>query len=338
MRGLTRALVGRADVVWFGDDSLAPDGIVETIRVPGPYPALDTRIGQRIAQRSGVDVFHFMGNTGWLRRGSVPMVLTIQDLIYFDRTRKGRTPRQRVGHIYLRFNTRRAAVAAHCLAVPSEATAREVVDRFQPSGQPQVIPWGVDRPQGTPNRTADQPYVVAFCARDPRKGVAGLLDAWRDMPPDGPELRLLAGGGLLPDLERRVRAEFPGRGVQVLGYLPREELWDVIRGSVALVHPATADGFAFPVLEAMAAGVPVIGGLSQAALELGGEALLRIDPRDVRGSIRRLASDLAADPALRAEAAARATARADAFSWDATADRYLELYEQAVGVGRAERC
>ena len=69
---------------------------------------------------------HFTANAGWWHTGSVPHVLTVHDLIWASTWLTGYSPRQIVGHAYLRWVVPRSARAAAAVAAPSETTARAI--------------------------------------------------------------------------------------------------------------------------------------------------------------------------------------------------------------------
>jgi glycosyltransferase involved in cell wall biosynthesis len=325
------------DVVWFGDPTLAPDGVAGKVKIAGPYPILDTWMGQAVVRKANIDVFHFAANTGWARPAPVPTVLTIHDLIFMESGIHSRGLRQIVGHRYARFSTRRAAHQAAAIAVPTAATANEVVQALAPPASPVVIHWGVDLPPQTvshkPDVAPSEQYLAAFSAQDPRKGTGVVVDAWRALGPDRPRLRLLGGAGVPRGLESRIAEDLRSGRIELLGYVPREKVVDVIAGALALIYPSTAEGFGFPVIEAMALGVPVVSGLAPATLELGGQALIRIDPGAPVTSIAEAVTRLRRDAPFRDRVSALGREIASQFSWAAAAEAYRALYVRAATTG-----
>jgi len=327
---------GEVELVWLGDPELAPPGTARGVSLHrAPYPLLDGPLGRALIARLNVDVVHFTGNTGWGRRGPVPAVLTLHDLIFMGTCARGRSPRQMIGHRYERRLVGRAVKVADAVVVPSRTVAEDVRARFGPGVVPQVVPEGVSLPPVSPgvasktSEPSEPRYLVAFAGRDPRKRTTEVVEAWRRLAPLHMRLRLLAGGGLPAGLRESLAADELARTVEILEHLPRQELWSVLSGAFALLYPTSAEGFGLPVLEGMAAGTPVITGLAPVTHEVGGDAIVPLDPDDVAGSIAAAVLRLDADPGWRSEMSERGRRRAREFSWRKTAAAYLDVYRSA---------
>lgn len=94
------------------------------------------------------------------------------------------------------------------------------------------------------------------------------------------------------------------------------------------VHPSRSEGSPMAVLEAMAAGLPVVASAVGGVPELVGRAGLLTAPGDTAGLARALVRVLG-DRLLAARLGTRARRRAGAFTWDAAARAYTRLYAQA---------
>ncbi|MDQ3702685.1 MAG: glycosyltransferase family 4 protein, partial [Chloroflexota bacterium] len=145
-----------------------------------------------------------------------------------------------------------------------------------------------------------------------------------------PELRLVGtpgwGGAEIVSLPQRLGI---GGDVRFLGRLPTPEVAALYRGALALVYPSLWEGFGLPVLEAMAAGAPVIAADRASIPEVAGSAAILIDPEDpdaLAGAMARVADDAI----LRAELRRRGHARALEFSWERAARETLDVFEEAL--------
>jgi glycosyltransferase involved in cell wall biosynthesis len=308
-----------------------PDAAVVPIGRTGaaPYPALDLLPWPVLAHSLRLDVMHFTGNTGWPVHGRTPFVLTVHDLIFFERTEAPRSLRQRAGHAYERLIVPAAVRAADEVIAVSETTAAAVEARFGRVAT--VIGHGIAVPQEPAPRAAGAPYLVAFGGRDPRKALDLALATYRAAREHVARLEVVARAGVPEGFLRDAAAELAAGTVVVHPDLSRGALDELIRGALALLYLSRSEGFGLPVLEAMAQGTPAITGLAPATRRLAAGAALLVDPADPVGTAAAHARRLAGDPALRARLAEAGRARARAQTWDAVAERHLDAYRRAIG-------
>jgi glycosyltransferase involved in cell wall biosynthesis len=113
---------------------------------------------------------------------------------------------------------------------------------------------------------------------------------------------------------------------------PPAELPALYRHAGLLVNPSTWESFSFPVVEAMAAGTPVLCSDLPALREVAGGAALFFDPND-GPALAALLECAARDAALRRRMRAAGLERARAFSWEAAGRKTVELYRQVLAPG-----
>jgi phosphatidyl-myo-inositol alpha-mannosyltransferase len=184
----------------------------------------------------------------------------------------------------------------------------------------------IDRFAGAQPTPSRQPAVLFAGRHEPRKGLAVLLDAWRGLDRDA--VLWVASTG--PQTEELRRRNVPG--VEWLGSLSERELERRMRGASVFCAPSVAgESFGVVLLEAMAAGTPIVASAIegyQNVARAGREAVL-VPPghAEVLRDALRLALD---DGALRRHIVEAGRARALEFSMAGLAQRYLELYENAV--------
>jgi glycosyltransferase involved in cell wall biosynthesis len=109
------------------------------------------------------------------------------------------------------------------------------------------------------------------------------------------------------------------------GFIAEHDLPDVYRGASCFAFPSLYEGFGFPVLEAMACGVPVLASNTSSIPEVAGDAALLVDPGDSAAMAEAL-HRLLYDEALRTELRRKGLTRCRLFTWDVTAQKVLDLY------------
>jgi len=176
------------------------------------------------------------------------------------------------------------------------------------------------------------PYALFVGTIEPRKNVARLLEAWQTLRPDLREHHQLVVAGPAGwdqgSLVRRLQTGLPG--VRYLGYVPESELPALTAGATAFVYPSLYEGFGLPVAQAMAAGVAVVTSAVSSLPEVGGDAVLLVDPlsvTDLRNAMERLLES----PSLRSRLGALGRRRAELFRWDRVARQSWEFFQRIAG-------
>jgi glycosyltransferase involved in cell wall biosynthesis len=176
-------------------------------------------------------------------------------------------------------------------------------------------------------------YLLFVGTLETRKNIGKLLDAYQILlarVPSPPTL-LIAGRATAQAREWLARIEAPplaGR-VRYSGYVADEERERLYSGARLLVLPSLDEGFGFPALEAMSAGVPVVASNRGSLPEVVGTAGVLVDPDDV-AALSAALERFAYDDVAAAESAAAGLARARTFTWDAAAVTLHRAYEEAV--------
>jgi len=167
-------------------------------------------------------------------------------------------------------------------------------------------------------------FLLTVATLEPRKGLGVLLTALASTA--APDLPLLVAGqpgwgGLDPAAEA-ARLGLGGR-VRVLGRVADQDLAVLLDRATAVVVPSRSEGFGLPLLEAMAAGTPVVTSPVPALLEVAGGAALVADDAELPEALRRVVDDAP----LRAGLIAAGKVRAASYTWDAAADALWRAYD-----------
>jgi glycosyltransferase involved in cell wall biosynthesis len=311
----------------------------ESVTIPGvggpgklPLPRRLLTLAWERGQGPGIraDVVHAPTPFAPPRR-TTPLVVTVHDAVPWTHP-DTLTPR---GVAWHRSVITTAARTADRIVVPTHAVAAELaehVDGWRPE-KVEVIGEGVadtlrDAPPDAAARRKrlDVPerYLLSLATLEPRKGLDTLLAALSSTR--APKLPLvLVGqpgwGGIDPVA---LAAELGAPEPLVLGRIGDQDLAAVLHGAAALAAPSRSEGFGLPVLEAMAAGVPVVTSDAPALVEVGGGAAVvvpRDDPDALAGALTRVA-----DPDARAGYAQAGKDRAGHYSWSSAARELWQLY------------
>ena len=164
-------------------------------------------------------------------------------------------------------------------------------------------------------------YVLFVSTIEPRKNLGVLLDAFAKLRADGYDGSLVVVGKIgwkSQEIAPRLREA----GIVHLDYVDAARLATVYRSAEAFVFPSIYEGFGFPLLEAMAFGVPAIAARSSSLPEVGGDAALYFD--DLDGLVSQL-KRVTSEAALRDELIARGHAQVAKFRWDVCASQTLDV-------------
>ncbi len=296
-----------------------------------------------VALSARADLLHLTEALGTPLRTRVPRVITVHDLIPL------RLPEQ-----YLRWGPQRWTRkpiehrryhAAKRLVAISELTRNDLVSLLGiPRDTIDVVPNGIDLRHWSPQRgPADRERLSALGLRRPYVVYAGYWDRRKDVPT---MLRAIAEARRTTDVEfvwagkftardlKKLRAYLRSEGVldelptvRFVGYVSSEDLAVLYRNALAHLFVSRLEGFGISVAEAMASGCPVIVANGSGADEVGGDAVMKIDPGDHAAAARAIGR-LANDPTERVRLTAAGLSRARVFDRATMARGYVNVWRQ----------
>jgi glycosyltransferase involved in cell wall biosynthesis len=173
-----------------------------------------------------------------------------------------------------------------------------------------------------------KPYLLFIGTIEPRKNLVRVIQAFEGLASQFPKHTLVLVGKLGWDFEpvlKAVASSAYRERIRYIGYIADEDKRALLAGSSVLVYPSLYEGFGLPVLEAMAAGVPVVTSNVSSLPEVVGTAALMVDPESIEQLIAAMVRILS-DPELAKTLGALGRERARVFSWKNTAAETYKAY------------
>lgn len=288
----------------------------------------------------GVDVFH-IGEFHLPGKTAVPTVATVHDLTTILLPEQHTLLNRLVHQRRLRWIERRADQVISI----SECTRRDLLKRYRidparvhvvhharaQGGEEIRVNGGLIGAVRNRFGIGERPYILIVGTIEPRKNHLRLVHAFESMPERFGNVRLVIAGGrgwraepILEGIESSPARE----RIHLVGSVSSEELMALYAGAKIFAFPSNYEGFGLPLLEAMAAGVPVLTSNVSSLPEVAGDAAHFVDPDSV-DSIRSGLEVLLADAGLREQLIARGRAREREFTWRRTAEATRDVYLRA---------
>lgn len=270
-----------------------------------------------------------------------PCTVTVHDLFWRERPDIQPPGRAR----WIRRNLPRLMRQASGFAFVSSFTASEFARHFDLAGRPTAITPNapgraflpIDPQAAAPvlsrHGLADRRFVLAVGTLEPRKNFERLVDAHCALP-----LRLrsrhplvIAGGGGWGGVADRLGDRRNAGEVRLLGHVPEIDLPALFARASIVAHVSLHEGFGLPIVEAMAAGTPVLTGSGSAMEETAGGAALVVDPLEtdaIRDGMRRLLEDDECWRRCRSDGLSHAAT----FRWEKTVEELVSLWRRCLAL------
>jgi glycosyltransferase involved in cell wall biosynthesis len=232
-------------------------------------------------------------------------------------------------NVFLWASVRRSKV----LIADSEATRSDLIQYYRvPEERIRIALLGVEDEffSIADWRGPAEPYLLCVSTLHPHKNIERLLRVFARFRETRPEFDLvLAGlrGFRTAAIEKLIVELGLEQSVRITGWIPRQDLYDLYRHASAFVYPSTFEGFGLPVLEAMAAGVPLACSNIDPLRAIVQNTAILFDPHnddDMLRSLNKVVGGMDTGPARE---------RAREFTWARCARETLS----AIGAAVAER-
>jgi glycosyltransferase involved in cell wall biosynthesis len=260
----------------------------------------------------------------------LPTVVSVHDCWFLRNPEQSPPAVRRFGAVL-----RRAIARGAVIHVPSTHT-RDEAQELLGAERIEVLPLGappVRAPRIVPVPLPGldgRPYILAVGAKEPRKNLPRLVDAFALLASSHPRLALVLLGPEGPD-QPAIEAALDrvdhrtAERVLLVDYVDDEVRDIVIANAAALAFPSLDEGWGIPPLEAMSLGVPVVAARAGSLPEVCGDAAELVDPLDPAAIAAGLAAVLD-DDARRAELIARGRTRVDELAGPRCAAAFAALY------------
>lgn len=285
-------------------------------------------------------VFHATDFNGTVRLPGIPTVATLHDLTNIRPTKTNSESLS--AHLsdwrWQTYYQKKLPQVDHIIAV-SRFVKEEAIRHLQiPPSRITVIPHGIDtslfypaRGQGT--FSGRPPYILYVGSRDPNKNVPRALEAFEMVADELEDVHLaIAGRWKAQDhswLKQRAKGIVRDR-IDFLGFVPDTDMASLYSNAEVFLFPSLAEGFGFPIVEAMACGTPVVASNRPPIPEVVGDAALLTDPLDSSFLAKTLVRLLESSD-LRETLIVRGLKQSHKYRWDKVAQKTIELYESLVG-------
>ncbi|MDP1884133.1 MAG: glycosyltransferase family 1 protein [Candidatus Moranbacteria bacterium] len=323
---------------------LAPPNFANYAAIRKPFPFLwtQTRLAYELWWNTPDVLWMPMSALPIIRRKKMKTVITIHDLAfkYFPEHFPAKDLRK------LNFFADYSIRAADKIIAISEATKKDILKLYPgiKAEKVRVIYHGFSPDVFSQPRDAAREaeikkelgiagsYIIYIGAIQPRKNLNTLIKAFEMLKnqaqnedhPDDLELVIVGEKAWLSEgTVKMARQSRFADAIKMPGRLKFEDVGHLCRGAGVFVFPPLYEGFGIPVLEAMAARVPVICADNSSLPEVGGEACLYFkaaDPEDLAQKIKHVLGD----GGLRAELVAKGQEQIKKFSWEKCAQETLD--------------
>ena len=295
------------------------------LRIPFVVPMLELL--------HGIDVFHSQYiKPPW---SLVSEVVTIHDVLFETHKELFRDAFSTRSTHLIRHSARRA----QCVLTVSEFSRQAIIEQYGISEDRVVVTLnGVDtnrftvlsdRPKELATRYGlDRPFILTVGRLEPRKNLERLIESFANLNLD---MALVIAG--VADFQHKgiveAATKLPTGSVRFLGAIADEDLPGLYNLAEILAYPSLIEGFGMPLLESMACGTPVVTSGRGALREVGGDAVIYVDPEDIDSIAHGLMTTLN-DRALQEQLRVKGLARAKQFSWEESARHTLAAYRHAL--------
>ncbi len=300
--------------------------------IPGPFLWSQIFLPLHLYTHQKIDVFfspaHYIP-----RFCPVPTVVAIHDLSYRffpdDFLKKDLFKLERLTAYSLK-------KAKKVIAV-SKTTKKDIMNVYNiPDNKIDVVYNGYERKRDSDKGkfkrwTEGKPYLLYVGTLQPRKNIVLLIKAFSQLKNAYPQFELIIAGKkgwLYSKIFEEVSELGLDKDVHFTDYVTDRQLVFLYKNAFCFVLPSLYEGFGIPILEAMSFGCPVVSSFSSSLPEIGGDACLYFDPKDVH-DLREKLQMLIENKRMKSQLIQKGNLRVKEFSWEQCGEQTLAVIKSA---------
>lgn len=291
-------------------------------------------------KKDNLDFLHSTCNTSALRL-SVPMMLTLHDIIYLEKTDFKGTAYQNFGNLYRRFVVPKIVDKSKLIITVSNFEKNVILNKLNLPEQKVKVIYNAVSPKFNTNYASERltefreahqlplDFILFLGNTAPKKNTLNVIKAYaayKAEVTDGlPMVILDYDKNLVFELLAKLGQQHLEKDFLFPGYIASEEMPLLYNISRLFLYPSLRESFGLPLLEAMACGVPVITANTSSMPEVAADAALFVDPLDYH-QIKDQMITILNDSELAFQLKEKGLKRASEFTWKAAATQLLALY------------
>lgn len=291
-------------------------------------------------EQENIDLMHFTSNTASVNI-KCPFILTLHDIIYLEKFFSKGSLYQVAGHFYRRWNVPKIAPKAEYVLTVSEfeklqiqkslgikyTQLKAIYNAYNQNFRMIEDEEALEQVRKKYNLPCD--FIFFLGNKAPKKNMKRVLEAYaayidQNLTP----LNLVIAESsendimqLLTEINRKDIFE----KIILIGYVQHSELPYIYNLATLFLYPSLRESFGIPIIEAMACGTPVITSNTSAMPEVADDAAMLVNPFDVE-AITQAIKKVLENKKLYNHLKYSGLNRAMAFSWENTAQKTINLY------------
>ena len=289
-----------------------------------------------------ISLVHFSTNRGPILNQGVRDVHVIHDTISIHKANwENGFYHGLTSYLYNQVSMRLSAKTASHLITVSEFSRKSIIkELFVPPEKVSVIYNGVEPLFFSPPELelknlsfSDKPFIFHLGSFDPRKNTERVIRAYSSLPSAFRSNCPLVIAGLSQKAKEKFIPLISSLRIEkeaiLLPFITDEELAAIYKTCFAFIWPSLWEGFGLPVLEAMAAGAPVLTSNSTSLPESSGGCALLVDPMNTE-EITKGIMRLIEDQSLREELKEKGKTWAKNFTWENTVRETINVWKKVL--------